>query len=95
MTRHQTVAHSGVRSRGPEVVRPSGGLGAGPADAFARGVVLYGEGRYDESALVVVPRIEGVIRELARRAGFDGGERRRRRAGPQRARPAAGGCIDL
>jgi Domain of unknown function (DUF4209) len=40
------------------------------ADAFARGVALYGEERYDESALVVVPRIEGVIRELARRAGL-------------------------
>jgi hypothetical protein len=40
------------------------------AQAFARGVRLYAEGRYDESALVVVPRIEAVIRELARRAGL-------------------------
>jgi hypothetical protein len=40
------------------------------AEAFARGVRLYCEGRYDESALVVVPRIEAVVRELARRAGL-------------------------
>lgn len=39
------------------------------ADAFARGVRLYAEGRYDESALVVISRIEAVMRELARRAG--------------------------
>jgi Domain of unknown function (DUF4209) len=40
------------------------------AEAFARAVRLYSEERYDECAMVVVPRIEGVVRELARRAGL-------------------------
>lgn len=40
------------------------------ADAFARGVVAYAEARYDESAMIVVARLESVIREIARSAGL-------------------------
>jgi hypothetical protein len=40
------------------------------ADAFARGIELYLDERYDECALVVVPRIEAAVRELARGAGL-------------------------
>ncbi|MBK8293672.1 MAG: DUF4209 domain-containing protein [Solirubrobacterales bacterium] len=39
------------------------------SDRFARGLELYWEGQYDESAHLVVPRIERVIRDIARGAG--------------------------
>ena len=40
------------------------------ADAFARGILHYVDGLHDECALVVVPRVEAVLRELARGAGL-------------------------
>jgi Domain of unknown function (DUF4209) len=40
------------------------------AKRIARGVELYWEGSYDESAHMLVPRLEAVIRGLARRAGI-------------------------
>jgi hypothetical protein len=40
------------------------------ANGFARGLFLFWEGKPDEAAHVVVPRLEAVIRELCRRAGL-------------------------
>src|SRR5436190_16318726 len=40
------------------------------AERFARSCELYWQHQYDEAAHVLVPRIESVIREMARRVGI-------------------------
>lgn len=40
------------------------------AERFARAVALYWEGSFDESAHILVPRLEAVIREMCRRSGM-------------------------
>jgi hypothetical protein len=39
------------------------------AERLARGVELFWDGQYDESAHVLVPRLEAVVREMARQVG--------------------------
>lgn len=41
-----------------------------PARAFARGLQLFWDDRPDEAAHLIVPRVEAVIRELARQSGL-------------------------
>jgi len=44
-------------------------IGPARADRMARALELFWEGHYDDSAHILVPRIESAIRELARLAG--------------------------
>ena len=46
------------------------------AERFAAGLIAFWEQHYDEATHIVVPRIEWVMRELARRAGFPSSDRR-------------------
>lgn len=45
-------------------------IGESRAERFARGVRLFWDHEFDDAAHIVVPRIEGVLRDVARFAGI-------------------------